>query len=146
MEWAEAKELGLTRFNTGRPCKRGHNSERFTSSYTCCECFFLRRKSLPTDHDRGQEAIDRRKASIAEKQRDGRHNHHKQKWVDEHPEKRKAINAANNAVRDGKLKREPCEGCGTEVNVCKHHDDYNKPLEVRWLCSKCHHAHHKDIR
>lgn len=38
----------------------------------------------------------------------------------------------------GKLKREPCEVCGATEQVQKHHDDYGKPLQVRWLCFTCH--------
>ena len=35
---AEAKAQGLTRYFTGKPCKRGHVSERLTSNYCCVEC------------------------------------------------------------------------------------------------------------
>ena len=52
--------------------------------------------------------------------------------------KYKAHNKVNNALRDGKIKREPCEACGNERSVA-HHDDYAKPLDVRWLCQ----GHHK---
>ena len=56
-----------------------------------------------------------------------------------YPAKYKAKNAVGNAVRDGKLLREPCEVCGERRNVHGHHDDYAKPLDVRWLCA----AHHR---
>ncbi|WP_427313047.1 hypothetical protein [Cupriavidus sp. H39] len=39
---AEAQWRGLTRFFTGRPCKRGHISQRFTSSAGCVKCKQLR--------------------------------------------------------------------------------------------------------
>lgn len=42
------------------------------------------------------------------------------------------------AVRKGQIEREPCEVCGAEAEG--HHDDYTKPLEVRWLCKE-HHKH-----
>lgn len=60
-------------------------------------------------------------------------------WRKKYPKKYKAHSAVNNAVCSGKLRSKPCELCGaTESHA--HHDDYNYPLEIRWLCP----AHHKE--
>lgn len=59
-----------------------------------------------------------------------------------YPEKTKAQTAASNAIRDGRLIPMPCEICGSANKVQGHHDDYSKPLEVRWLCFKHHLAVH----
>lgn len=40
------------------------------------------------------------------------------------------------------LERKPCEMCGEERSDA-HHDDYSKPLEVRWLCRKHHMELHR---
>jgi ribosomal protein S27AE len=45
------------------------------------------------------------------------------------------------ALLAGRLKRRPCEVCG-ETRVDAHHDDYTKPLDVRWLCRRHHFEHH----
>lgn len=42
-----------------------------------------------------------------------------------------------NHIRRGTLIRQPCEVCGATPAV-GHHNDYTKPLEVRWLCRPCH--------
>jgi hypothetical protein len=48
--------------------------------------------------------------------------------------------AVSRALVAGRLTRQPCEVCGTRAQA--HHDDYAKPLTVRWLCLKHHRAHH----
>jgi len=66
-------------------------------------------------------------------------------WAERNSDKRAAHNAVNNAVRDGKLKAKPCETCGYGVGVQAHHEDYSKPLDVIWLCKRCHGARHREI-
>jgi ribosomal protein S27AE len=58
-------------------------------------------------------------------------------WIQRHPERRKAHRVVFVAVRNGSLKKEPCEVCGS-TTVQAHHEDYSKPLEVMWLC-RIHH-------
>jgi hypothetical protein len=45
-------------------------------------------------------------------------------------------------IKQGHIIPKPCEVCG-DVNVHAHHDDYSKPLEVRWLCPTHHMRLHK---
>lgn len=60
-----------------------------------------------------------------------------------YPGKYMAHSAVSNAVRGGKIKKpDECEVCGSEENIHAHHDDYAKPLDVRWLCAVCHKAWH----
>lgn len=61
------------------------------------------------------------------------------------------------AIKAGLLVRQPCEVCGQKPErkswsglplneaetVVAHHDDYSKPLDVRWLCRQHHAEHHR---
>lgn len=50
-------------------------------------------------------------------------------------------------VRVGKLyKPSECADCGVLCNPHAHHHDYEKPLDVLWVCRKCHANIHKQIR
>jgi hypothetical protein len=44
---------------------------------------------------------------------------------------------AQKALEGGKLTRQPCERC-CDLKTEMHHEDYDKPLEVNWLCRECH--------
>lgn len=47
------------------------------------------------------------------------------------------------AVRSGKIKKpDHCSKCGVKCNPEGHHLDYNKPLNVIWLCPSCHAKYH----
>ena len=54
----------------------------------------------------------------------------------------KCHDAISRAIRSGKLKRMPCQMCGTKDWVAAHHDDYTKALDVMWLCPQHHKARH----
>ena len=67
----------------------------------------------------------------------------KNKLRAQNSQKAKAAGALNYAVRVGKLTKQTCEECGAEKAEA-HHDDYAKPLEVRWLCRSHHRQWHVD--
>ena len=53
------------------------------------------------------------------------------------PQKYAAYITVQSALRNGSIFRKPCEVCGLQ-NTHAHHDDYSRPLDVRWLCELCH--------
>lgn len=67
------------------------------------------------------------------------------KWYDKNPGKRKAHWTVSNAIRRGVITKLPCDVCGDEKSEA-HHDDYAKPLAIRWLCRKHHSEHHIEVR
>ena len=58
-----------------------------------------------------------------------------------YPGKEKSRQKLNNAVRDGRIVRQPCEVCGTTEKVQAHHTDYRKWNDVKWYCFK----HHREV-
>jgi len=55
--------------------------------------------------------------------------------------KQKSQLILNDAVRDGTIKRQPCRVCDNPY-VQAHHEDYSRPLDVIWLCHRCHRLLH----
>ena len=53
-----------------------------------------------------------------------------------------AHRAVARAIKSGNLIKLPCEVCAENKSEA-HHDDYNKPLDVKWYCSVHHKARHK---
>lgn len=60
---------------------------------------------------------------------------------DEERKKDNARSQAATAVKRGKLLKQPCERCGL-ANAQMHHEAYEKPLAVTWLCTHCHRRRH----
>ena len=65
--------------------------------------------------------------------------------TDEDRIKNQARRKANYAVEKGEIeKATECEHCGATGRLEKHHHDYSKPLEITWLCTRCHGKVHAD--
>lgn len=76
-----------------------------------------------------------------------KHREASDRWAVANQDKRTAHSALAAAVRSGKIKKpSQCSACYKECpskQLHGHHDDYTKPLEVRWLCAVCHGLHHR---
>jgi|HubBroStandDraft_1064217.scaffolds.fasta_scaffold159493_2 hypothetical protein len=74
-----------------------------------------------------------------------KHAAHMRNWRKTHPmteEQRKRDKCRSIAgvyLRRGRLKKEGCAVCGGAAQM--HHPDYDRPLDVVWLCEK----HHRDV-
>ncbi len=66
------------------------------------------------------------------------------KHSDLSPAARKRANCrayANTYLRRGKITKQPCGVCGAKRHIEMHHEDYDQPLDIIWLCRK----HHKEF-
>jgi len=130
------------------PCPHGVARTRVSAdglTAKCSDCLKIRDRNRPNAKERNERfkkaEKERRKDPEIRKKR----NELKVNWLEKNHVKRAAHIIVGNAIRDKRLTKEPCEKCG-ETNVDGHHDDYEKPLEVRWLCKKHHAEHHKQER
>jgi hypothetical protein len=63
------------------------------------------------------------------------------RYYSKFPGRKNARQIVSNALRDKKLFRQPCIICGERSEA--HHPDYSRPLDVIWLCNKCHRQAHE---
>jgi ribosomal protein S27AE len=66
-------------------------------------------------------------------------------WRAEDARRNVAHSAVARAIRNGTLVRQPCVRCA-ETKSLAHHEDYDHPLVVMWLCQACHKQRHKELR
>lgn len=60
------------------------------------------------------------------------------------PKERRKDNCRSYAgtyLRRGKIKKSPCQHCGS-IESQMHHPDYDKPLLIEWMCRPCHLGEH----
>lgn len=126
--------MGDGRLNKCKECTRKDVAENYRANFGHYQQYEKQRRDLP-------HRVQGRRAYAQSS--DGKASHAKslKRQRELHPEKYRARVAVGNAIRDGKLVRRPCEKCGAEKSEA-HHDDYRKPLEVRWLCKRHHVEHH----
>lgn len=101
----------------------------------CKECVCASVKAHRIENIERIRAYDRLRAS--QPHRKIKNFEHSQAWRQEYPNRRRAQGLVQHALRSGKLKKQPCWVCGS--GAVAHHPDYDRPLDVVWLCQ----PHHK---
>lgn len=123
-----------------RTCKMVKEAGEFYASQParCKACVCKRAADHRAANLDSVRAYDRERAKRPERMQ-----HNTQtvaEWRAANPREYKAQNALNNALRDGKVVRWPvCAVPECHKRPVAHHPDYDRPLDVVWLCQ----AHHK---
>jgi hypothetical protein len=149
---ADAKNFGMIRYFTGKPCSRGHVSPRHVSTSGCIDCVAIYNKSYKRNNPVKTRAVQRKSiAKNVEKIR-ASSRERMRVWRLKNPERSKAIRDAyvvrnTEKVRDRtRVSRglpratrpcpEMCEACGTrKAKALDHCHSTNKFRG--WLCAQC---------
>lgn len=67
------------------------------------------------------------------------------KWKQTHPKQVWAHQCLRSALKRGLVLQSKCEVCG-DADTEAHHDDYDKPMVVRWFCRLHHKAEHRRLK
>lgn len=93
--------------------------------------------------------LKRRNVKFREQLKYGQDNHFYVDGLGYEPYQVRARNITMNAISQKILIPEPCERCGFQGTatdgrslVHAHHSDYSKPLQVNWICQRCHYKEH----
>lgn len=127
--------------NTDKPCSdfqlRAASKDGLSAKCRDCAKEYDRKRAMLPHRVKAREQYQKTEAGREALARA------RKKFIECNPKKRAAQIAVGNALRDGKINSSPCEVCGNP-KAQAHHDDYNKPLEVRWLCTTHHSQWHKE--
>lgn len=126
------KERELSEFYRDTKRKDGYQT-------SCKDCVkervkanYRRNREYYAEYDKRRRLRPARKAKLMEYQRRRR---------ERHPDKYQANTMVANAIKSGRLIKEPCVVCG-KTKAEAHHPDYSQPLDVVWMCRTHHMEHH----
>ena len=133
-------------------CKRSASKDGLSAKCKACQSEYDKKRAMNPDRVAARLAYAKTDAGIESAKRA------KKKYSDNHkdeatircreyrakfPKKSRAHDMVAYAVRIGSLHRMPCEICGAD-GADAHHDDYDMPIDVRWLCPKHHREWHRE--
>jgi hypothetical protein len=124
-------EKPLEDFSKHSRMKDGH----INKCKECCNIYSKQhRKDNPeyySTYEKMRNLLPERKQAMVDRIRKYRNNH---------PKRSSANQKLERAVNAGVITKLPCFICGGE-EVVGHHSDYDRPLDVTWLCQ----THHRQL-
>lgn len=127
--------------------KNNKSSDGYASSCKKCHGEYYSKKRKDIEYKIKMKAYkheyylkNKDKLSYKEK-----HNKNARKYAKKNHLKTYARDVVRNDIRHGRTNKKPCEVCGI-LKVHAHHDNYDRPRDVRWLCISHHvEVHHGSI-
>lgn len=134
--------VGAKRLEKYDDCVALYNSG--LSIQDCAEYYGITRQAM-------HKVLKRRGCEFRSNKKYGSDNHF-YRGSEVSPKKKRVQHLTEKAVKKGVLVNPGlCSKCGCEntfkdgrSGIQAHHCDYDKPLDVIWLCQKCHHEWHKN--
>ena len=136
-----------------RICERQlPETEFYKGLRQCKSCYKTKVKKYRSDNIEKVREYDRSRGNLKHrvdarkmyaKTPEGKAAHYKanKAYLSRDKRRMKCRNAISKALMRGKMVRQGCENCGHNIAEA-HHDNYDKPLDVRWLCQPCHKQWH----
>jgi len=131
----KCNKCGIDRALSEFGCDNRRPDKKRTICKVCCRAYDSKRSKT-------QKRKDYMKGIMKDYRESGKATESCRVYRNNNPEKYKAHKIASTAIRNKKIIKEPCEKCGSLITYA-HHDDYSKPLTVRWLCDYHHREWHK---
>lgn len=129
--------------NKCKSCARSDSISHRNGNIERVKVYDRVRSNSDTHRQRNRESYRKRMTDPRKKVDDLRQ---KREWYARNKIKTRANVKVKRALEKGILvRRNECERCGSGRNIHAHHEDYTKPLDVNWLCQKCHGLRHREI-
>ena len=139
-EYYAHKQMADGHLNKCKICTKKDANKHRAENLEYCKDYDRKRIDQPSRIAKRKEIAERWKndPELKEKMRLSRI-----VWLEKNTIKRAAHIITGNAIRDGKLVKQPCIVCGEDAEA--HHEDYNYPMDVVWYCKKHHGERHRQI-
>lgn len=138
-EYYQHPQMGDGYLSQCKECVKSRVKKRYYAEPGKIKAYEQSRANLPHRIKARQDyaKTDACKASIKKSRK---------KWLADNQDKRAAHIILGNAVRDNRIEKPAnCSKCDGVGRIHGHHEDYTKPLDVVWVCQRCHKEIHKDI-
>ena len=133
--------------------KTKEEGDFYASNYWCKECCNERNKRWRRENPEKARALSRKAQLAWAHKNKEKVKQYRKNWENKNPEyakewskqshrknplQRFAHHLVRQAINRGSLIKEPCWFCGSLKRIEAHHEDYELPYDVAWLC-KSHH-------